>query len=248
MPELNDTLAWEYLEKSSHDRATIRHRRRVQIAETDSYKNYPEAVKIELPLDWSLQETRLQSLLQQRRSLRRYHASNGLNLNEVSFLLWASQGITAKMGGHLLRTAPSAGALYPIETYLVIEDVAELTAGLYHFDAGRFQLERLVPEVRGKDAAHVCLNQDFVADADLTFFWTAVFRRSMAKYGERGFRYLFLDAGHICQNLLLAAEAIGCGGCPIAAFYDQEANDLLGLDDRNERVLYAASIGRKQRR
>jgi SagB-type dehydrogenase family enzyme len=67
----------------------------------------------------------------------------------------------------------------------------------------------------------------------------------MAKYGERGFRYLFLDAGHICQNLLLAAEAIGCGGCPIAAFYDQEANRLIGIDDRNERLLYAASIGRK---
>ena len=245
MPELYDTRAWEYLEKSSHDRATIRHRRRLQIAETASHKSYPQAVKIELPLDWSLQENRLQPLLQNRRSLRRYHASNQLNLNEVSFLLWASQGITARMGGHLLRTAPSAGALYPIETYLVVEKVADLSSGLYHFDAERFQLERLGPEVCGKDAARVCLNQDFIAEANLTLFWTAIFRRSMAKYGERGFRYLFLDAGHICQNLLLAAEAIGCGGCPIAAFYDQEANRLLGIDDRNERLLYAASIGRK---
>jgi len=245
MPELYDTRAWEYLEKSSHDRATIRHRRRLQIAETASYKNYPEADKIELPLDWSLQETRLQPLLQSRRSLRRYRASNPLNLNAVSFLLWASQGVTARMGRHLLRTAPSAGALYPIETYLVIEQVADLTPGLYHFDADRFQLERLAPAVRGKDAARVCLNQDFIAEANLTFFWTAIFRRSMAKYGERGLRYLFLDAGHICQNLLLAAEAIGCGGCPIAAFYDQEANRLIGLDEGNERLLYAASIGRK---
>lgn len=245
MPELYDTRAWEYLEKSSHDRATIRHRRRLQIAETASYKNYPEANKIELPLDWSLQETRLQPLLQNRRSLRRYRASNPLNLNAVSFLLWASQGVTARMGRHLLRTAPSAGALYPIETYLVIEQVADLTPGLYHFDADRFQLERLTPAVRGKDAARVCLNQDFIAAANLTFFWTAIFRRSMAKYGERGLRYLFLDAGHICQNLLLAAEAIGCGGCPIAAFYDQEANRLIGLDEGNERLLYAASIGRK---
>jgi SagB-type dehydrogenase family enzyme len=99
--------------------------------------------------------------------------------------------------------------------------------------------------VRGKDAAHVCLDQDFIGQAAVTFFWTAIFRRSMAKYGERGLRYLFLDAGHICQNLLLAAESLSCGGCPVAAFYDQEANALLGLDGRNEAVIYAASIGRK---
>jgi SagB-type dehydrogenase family enzyme len=67
----------------------------------------------------------------------------------------------------------------------------------------------------------------------------------MAKYGERGFRYLFLDAGHICQNLLVAAEALDCGGCPIAAFYDQEANRLLGISEKNETLVYAASIGRK---
>jgi SagB-type dehydrogenase family enzyme len=245
MPELYNTLAWEYLEKSMHDRETIRTLRRPEIAETARYKTYPDTVKIELPVEWTLQEARIQPLLQRRRSLRRYDNSVPLQLNELAFLLWASQGITARMGGHFLRTVPSAGALYPIETYLVVEHVEGIDPGLYHFDAGHFQLEKLPGKVRAADAARVCLNQDFLGDAHLVVFWTAVLRRSMAKYGERGFRYLFLDAGHICQNLLIAAEALNCGGCPIAAFYDQEANDLLGINEKNETLVYAAGIGRK---
>lgn len=245
MPELHNTLAWEYLEKSSHDRKTIRHRQRLEIAETDRYKTYPDAVKIELPVEWSLQEARIQPLLQQRRSLRRYNTTEPLEMTDLSFLLWASQGITARMGSHSLRTSPSAGALYPIETYLVVENVTGVDSGLYHFDVGHFQLEKLSTKVRSTDAARVCLNQDFIVDAHVVFFWTAVFRRSMAKYGERGFRYLFLDAGHICQNLLVAAEALDCGGCPIAAFYDQEANRLLAINENQETLVYAASIGRK---
>jgi SagB-type dehydrogenase family enzyme len=245
MPELRTTKAMEYLEQSCHDRATIRHRRRPEIAGTARFKTYPEAERIVLPVDWSPDEPRLLPLLQKRRSQRRYAGAEPLALRDLSFMLWAAQGITARMGNHYLRTAPSAGALYPIETYLVVERVAGLTAGLYHFEVEHFQLERLSAEVRGKDAAHVCLDQDFIGQADLTFFWTAIFRRSMAKYGERGLRYLFLDAGHICQNLLLAAESLSCGGCPVAAFYDQEADALLGLDGRNEAVIYAASVGRK---
>lgn len=245
MPELYDTLAWEYMEKSRHDRETIRTHRRPEIAETARYKTYPDAAKIELPVEWTLQEARIQPLLQRRRSLRRYDTTAPLKLSELAFLLWASQGITARLGGHFLRTAPSAGALYPIETYLVVEHVDEVEPGLYHFDAGHFQLEKLSGEVSAVDAARVCLNQDFIRDAHLVVFWTAVMRRSMGKYGERGFRYLFLDAGHICQNLLMAAEALNCGACPIAAFYDQEANDLLGIDEKNETLVYAAALGRK---
>lgn len=245
MPDLSTSKAREYLMTSSHDRATIRYRKRLEIAATTRYKTYPEAERVILPLDWNLEEARIFPLLQKRRSLRRYTADPPIGLRDLAFMLWASQGITAKMGNHFLRTSPSAGALYPIETYLVIDDVAGIEAGLYHLDVEHFQLERLSTEVRGRDVAQACLDQDFIAQAGVSFLWTAVFRRSMVKYGERGLRYLFLDAGHICQNLLLAAEALGCGGCPIAAFYDEEANDLLGLDGENEAVLYAASIGRK---
>ncbi len=244
MPEMHKTTAVEYLQKSSLDRATIKSYKRPAIAGTAGYKKYPEAEKIALPVDWTLHEARILPLLQRRRSQRKY-ASAPIELRDMAFLLWAAQGITAKLGSHFLRTSPSAGALYPIETYVVVENILDLPAGLYHFDVENFQLEKISAEVRGKNAAQVCLDQGFIAQACLTFFWTAVFRRSMAKYGDRGFRYLFLDAGHICQNTLLAAEAIGCGGCPVAAFYDHEANRLLGLDGEEEAVVYAASIGRK---
>lgn len=244
MPELDNTTAVEFLKKSTLDRATIRNHKRPEVTPVARYKTYPEAEKIPLPLDWSLHEARILPLLQHRRALRKY-SSKSIELRELAFLLWAAQGVTAKMGDHFLRTSPSAGALYPIETYIVANTVEKLPAGLYHFDVKQFQLERLSSEIRGTDASRVCLDQDFMAGASLTFFWTGILRRSMAKYGERGFRYLFLDAGHICQNTLMAAEAIGCGGCPVAAFYDEEANSLLGVDGMDETALYAASIGRK---
>lgn len=244
MPELPSTVALDYFEKSSLDRATVRSRKRPDIAGTTGYKTYPEADKILLPVDWNLKEARILPLLQKRRSLRRY-APDSLALPELAFLLWAAQGRTARAGSHYLRTSPSAAALYPVETYVVAHNIEGLQPGLYHFDVENFQLERLSSAVKGADAAHVCLDQDFLAEACLTFFWTGIFRRSMAKYGERGLRYFLLEAGHICQNALLAAEAVGCGGCPVAAFYDQEANRLLGVDGENETVLYAAGIGRK---
>ena len=244
MTELHNTVAWEYLEKSLFDRETIRHLQKPELSPPEKYKTYPQAEKLVLPVDWSLQESRILPLLQKRRSLRRY-ATDVVELPDLSFLLWSSQGITARMGDHFLRTSPSAGALYPIETYLVINRVENLDAGLYHFDVRNFQLEKISAEIGIEKAARACLDQDFIRQANLVFFWTAVFRRSMVKYGERGFRYLFLDAGHICQNTLLAAEAIGCGGCPIAAFYDQEANRLLGVDGEHESVIYAASIGKR---
>jgi SagB-type dehydrogenase family enzyme len=244
MPELDNTTAVEFLKKSTLDRATIRNHKRPEVTPVERYKTYPEAEKIPLPLDWSLHEARILPLLQHRRAFRKY-SSKSIELRELAFLLWAAQGVTAKMGDHFLRTSPSAGALYPIETYIVANTVENLPAGLYHFDVKQFQLERLSSEIRGTDAARVCLDQDFMAGASLMLFWTGILRRSMAKYGERGFRYLLLDAGHICQNTLMAAEAIGCGGCPVAAFYDEEANSLLGVDGMDETALYAASIGRK---
>ena len=90
-----------------------------------------------------------------------------------------------------------------------------------------------------------CLDQKFTAQAPVVFLWTGVFRRAMSKYGDRGMRYILLDAGHICQNLLLAAEAVGCGGCPIGAFYDNELNNLLQIGGEEESILYAASVGGK---
>ncbi len=244
MPELKSTSGFQYIQKTQHKRSEIRNIKLPEIAQELHIKKYPSAKQIDLPYSWNLHESRIVPLIAKRRSLRKY-AEKSLPLEELSFLLWASQGITAKAGNKGFRTTPSAGALYPIETYLSVHRVDELQPGLYHFDVNNFSLSVLTEISVGDQVAQACLDQGFVATSTVTFLWTAIYRRSMCKYGDRGLRYILLDAGHICQNVLTAAEALGCGGCPIAAFFDDELNAILDVDDGEETVLYAASIGKK---
>lgn len=245
MPELTEALGYRYLAESKLDRG-FREQRRPQIAAGAAGKTYPHAKKIPLPHDLDLLARDLGKLLRERRSHRRY-SEDPLTDQELAMLLWAAQGVTARAGGTLLRTTPSAGALFPLETYVVLEKVDKLERGLYHFDVDRFQLEWLSAAPLGREIAHAALEQNFLAEAAAIFLWSAVSRRNMSKYGHRGLRYILLDAGHLCQNLLLAAEAMGLGACPVAAFYDDELNDLLGLDGGEESVLYLAAVGRKRR-
>ena len=160
-------------------------------------------------------------------------------------LLWACQGITAMAGSFYFRTAPSAGALYPVETYLSVQNVETVDNGLYHFQPAEFCLEKLEMGKCGDKVAEAALGQSFLARAGAVFIWSAVLRRNFSKYGHRGMRYIMMDAGHICQNLLLAAEALGLGACPVAAFYDDEMNGLLELDGEQESVIYLAAVGNK---
>jgi SagB-type dehydrogenase family enzyme len=244
MPELKETKGFQYLKGSRFDRLSMENRQKPAIARVEPFKHYPQADKISLPRTWALIEEHLTPLLQNRRSLRKY-SSEPINLEHLAFMLWASQGITGQAGKYLFRTAPSGGALYPVETYISVHSIEGLDAGLYHFDAEHFTLDRLTEQDLTEAVAQACLDQKFMAQAPVTFLWTGVFRRAMSKYGDRGMRYILLDAGHICQNLLLAAEAVGCGGCPVGAFYDNELNQLLQIDGEEESILYAASLGRK---
>ncbi len=244
MPDLKDTNGFQYLENSRFDRISIQNRHRPAIAEVETFKRYPHAVKIPLPRTWTLDEEQLTPLLQNRRSLRKYK-TDPLSLEHLAYMLWASQGITGQAGRYLFRATPSAGALYPVETYISVHSIQGLDAGLYHFDVEHFSLDRLTNENKADNVARACLDQKFMAQAAVVFLWTGVFRRAMSKYGDRGMRYILLDAGHICQNVMIAAEAVGCGGCPIGAFYDNEINQLLQIDGEKESILYAASVGKK---
>ncbi len=244
MPELETCTGYQYLRETAYNRQTIKQIERPAIAEAETFKKYPNAKRVELPRDWELKEARITPLLQNRRSLRKF-LMEPISIEELAFMLWASQGITAKSGDYTFRTAPSGGALYPIETYLSIQLVKGLDPGLYHFDVENFALDILNETDSAEAVSAACLNQKFMAQSAVTFLWTAVIRRCMTKYGNRGMRYVLLDAGHVCQNLLLAAEATGNGGCPVAAFYDDEVNELLGVDPGEESILYAAAIGRK---
>jgi SagB-type dehydrogenase family enzyme len=244
--DLQHSAGITFLRQTQLQRDTIRSAARPFYGTVPSFKNYPLATKTTLPrTSWNLSEARIMKLLQRRRSVRRY-GTEPITLEDLAVILWAIQGVTAQAGNHLLRTSPSAGALYPIETYISIQRVASLAPGLYHFDVQSFQLELLTPGYQGDKIAEAFLGQSFLDHAAICLIWSAVTRRSMGKYGDRAVRYLLLDAAHICQNALLAAEALDFGACPVAAFYDQEVNRLLGIDGIEEVALYGAAIGRKR--
>lgn len=234
-----------YLYETALDRGGREPRPSPRRREIAPGKRYARAERIQLPPEVSREEgPDLWRLLRARRSSRRY-GKELLNRQELAALLWAAQGVTLREGDLMLRTAPSAGALFPLETYVVIEKAEDLARGLYHFDVAGFALEWLSADPHGRTVAHAALEQGFLAEAGAIFLWSAVFRRTTARYGPRGLRYILLDAGHACQNLLLAAEALGLAACPVAAFYDDELNDLLVLDGEQEAVLYLAAVGRK---
>lgn len=244
MTDKKTNLGIQYIQDTSFSRKTIRSPSRHEIIEVSPFKRYPQADKVELPRKWDLEESRIIPLLQNRRSLRKY-SSEPVSISELSFMLWASQGITAQAGKYLFRTAPSGGALYPIETYLSIHRIEGIEPGLYHFDPELFMLERLTNLSVGEQVASACLNQRFISSSAVTFIWTSIFHRNLNKYRDRGLRYILLDAGHICQNLLIGAEAVGCGGCPVAAFFDDELNSILDIDTERETALYLASVGKR---
>ncbi len=243
MPDLKKTLGYRYLQDTKYDRHDISSYQMPVINHTSSFKEYPDAEKVPLQRSGDHAGDDLWKVLQERRSVRNYTAEN-FSRTELSLLLWASQGLTAQAGKYFLRTAPSAGGLYPIETYVAVQHVEDVAPGLYHFDVRGFQLERLTSEAPGEFIAHAALDQIFISEGSATFIWSAIMRRNMCKYGHRAMRYICMDAGHICQNLLLAAEALNLKACPIAAFYDDELNYLLELDGEEESVLYLAAVGK----
>jgi SagB-type dehydrogenase family enzyme len=189
----------------------------------------------------------LRQAIESRRSLRTY-AAFPLSLDELSFLLWCTQGVkpesTAKA---TLRTVPSAGARHAFETMLLINRVEGLEPGLYQYDAaGHGLIAWESPADISARLTEACANQSMVTDSAVSFLWVADRTRMAWRYGERGLRYLFLDAGHVCQNLHLAAESIAAGACAVGAFFDDDLNELLGLDGEDRFVVYMACVGKRE--
>jgi len=210
----------------------------------DRYKNYPgSSMKVFLPEPRLGKIANIWDVVHRRRSLRDYSSGLNLPLETLSTLLWATQGITAVAAGYQLRAAPSAGGLYPIETYLFARAIDGLERGFYHFRPNAFDLECVKAGDFAAELAEAALGQEMVAYAQVTFVWTAVVARSKWKYRQRAYRYIYLDAGHIAQNLYLAGAAVGLGVCGIGAFFDDRVNALIGVDGIEETVLYLASVG-----
>ena len=189
----------------------------------------------------------LRALVAQRTSVREYSGAS-LSMEQLSFLLWSAQGVKKVVQGYVtLRTVPSAGARYALETILLVNRVEGLAPGLYLYRPLTHALSCLRTDPGLADAvARVCFGQDFVKAGAVTFLWVAVPYRMNWRYGERGYRYLHLDAGHAGQNLYLAAESIGAGACAVAAFDDDAANALLGLDGERMFLIYVTAVGIKR--
>jgi SagB-type dehydrogenase family enzyme len=182
-----------------------------------------------------------------RTSVREY-ASTSLTLEELAWLLWSTQGVKKTLGTRAsFRTVPSAGARHAFETYLLLHRVHGIAPGLYRYLALEHALQ---PVPRDGDSTEAittaCLGQGMLASCAVAFIWVAVAERMTWRYGQRGYRYLHLDAGHVCQNLYLAAEAIDAGACAIAAFDDDALHAALGIDGDALFAIYLATVGKKE--
>lgn len=190
-------------------------------------------------------EVNFLELVEMRTTVRRYTVQEPMSLKELSYLLWCTQGVKMTMpDGSTKRNVPSAGATHPLETYLLINRVEGLTPGLYRFLPYEHTLVAVNCEAaKIEELAAAFLNRPMIPDSAVTFIWAAVMPRSEYRFAERACRYILLDAGHICQNLYLAAQTVQFGCCAIGHFDDARLNQALELDE-DTCVVYAATVGR----
>lgn len=206
-----------------------------------------EDMLIDLPAPESVTvgDIGLRDAIEKRTSIRNY-SRESVSLEELSFLLWCTQGVKEVIGDEVtFRTVPSAGARHALETYILANNVDGLKAGVYRFLPIEHKLVEINTNSNITDKIiAACLGQGFIKSSAVTFIWTAVAYRMTYRYGQRGYRYLHLDAGHVCQNLYLSAECIGCGVCASGAFVDDDLNPLLGVDGEDEFVIFVAAAGK----
>ena len=211
---------------------------------TRYYKSYPRLPKIALPVDMKPQADFF-NLIGRRHSGREYH-KQPLSARELSALLKYSCGITGVAGDGLPRRAyPSGGARYPIEVYFFVFVSSEgLPTGVYHYDVKNHQLDTLWKRgFTAEEIAQLFLNE-FVRGASAVVVMTAMFSRTQQKYGERGYRLTMLEAGHIGQNISLAAEALGWQCCALGGTRDVAIETLLDIDGSTESVVYSLALGK----
>ncbi len=198
---------------------------------------------ITLPAPKTTGKISVEEALFSRRSVRTY-TKEPITLDDLSRLLWAAQGITSgSRGGDELRTAPSAGALYPLEVYAVAGNVDGVPDGVYHYLPREHALQKVCDGDLRRNLSECALHQSQITDAAVDIVFTAAFERTTVKYGDRGVRYVYIEAGHAAQNVYLQAEALDLGVCAIGAFYEDDVAELLALPE-DEVPIYILSIGK----
>ena len=209
-----------------------------------TYKMYSSAIKkIKLPEPEFDQTIQFWSVIKNRHSSRKF-TNDSLSLMDLSLFLFGMSGLNRIFPQYAFRTVPSAGGLFPIEIYPVINNVTDLEKGLYHYDIQGHSLNLLKEGDFRNNVTEACLDQKIAYNSAINFIWTAMIGRSQWKYLQRCYRYIYLDAGHIGQNFYLVAEALNLGACTIGAIYDEELNHFLEIDGKNETVLYVGLVGK----
>ena len=182
-----------------------------------------------------------------RRSVRKF-THGPLTLDELSYLLWATQGIRdIASTSTAFRTVPSAGCRHSFEAYICAMDVAGLTSGVYRYLPvdNELVLVAEIPDV-GRRIAQAALGQTFISRAAAVFIWTTIPYRMEWRYGLAAHKVIAIDIGHVCQNLYLACAAIKAGTCAVAAYHQQAMDELLGVDGKDEFALYLAPVGKAE--
>jgi len=182
----------------------------------------------------------LEATLAKRRSIRDF-SRQPLTSAEISQLLWAGQGITSPMG---LRTAPSAGALYPLDLYVAIGHIQSLPQGVFRYDPAKHILQPVGGGDRRDKVSRAALSQTWIADSAAVIAVAATMRRTTRKYGERGVRYAHMEAGHVAQNICLQAAALDLAVTPVGAFRDHEIRHVFEMASDAE-PLYLLPVGRR---
>jgi SagB-type dehydrogenase family enzyme len=197
--------------------------------------------EIKLPLPQLEGKMSVEEALARRRS-RRVFKDYPLTIEQVSQLLWSAQGITEERNG--LRTAPSAGALYPLDIYLVVgkDKVEDLKVGVYHYNPGQHSLTIILEEDQRRELARACLGEKFIEDAPVSLIITAEFSRTTNHYGKRGIYFAYMEAGHVGQNVYLQVESLGLGTVVFGGFYEEDVSQALNLPDQHI-PLYVMPVG-----
>ena len=200
----------------------------------------PDNIQVALPDALLNSDAALEQTLLLRRSIREY-TDQALTLGDVSQLLWAAQGVTSEWGG---RTAPSAGALYPLEVYLVAGNVENIAAGVYKYEPSEHALLQIKEGDVRETLAEAALSQSWIKEAAIDIVIAAVYKRTTEKYGDRGIRYVHIEVGHVAQNICLQAVARDLGLTPVGAFDDKRVKEIIGMSE-DEAPLYIIPVGRK---
>jgi len=208
------------------------------------YKTYPGARRVGLippSVDYGPSAARA---IADRRSTRSY-SRRPMSLAELSQVLFLTTGISADRWGSARRTAPSSGALYPIETYVVVHNVEGVERGVYHYALREHELELVRAGDMRTRVVDQAIEQEFLGECGAVIFLTQILQRMRPKYQDRSYRYGLIEAGHVGENGYLAAVSLGLGACGVGAFMDDQINDMLGVDGVEEAAVYMLAVGHR---